>query len=216
MTPVRIVLVDDHELLREGLRKLLTREAGFVVVGEAGTAGELGAVIGNARPDLVVLDIGLPDRNGIEVAAEIRAAWPKLRLLVLTGDSSEATAREAIQAGADGFIRKEEAARELLRAIAVVMAGQSYFSPLAATSVTKVLRQKPEAAAAAKEPPLTVREKDVLRGLAEGQSYKEIAAAMGVSARTVETYRARLVRKLGCATRAELVRYAVRQGLVKA
>jgi DNA-binding NarL/FixJ family response regulator len=216
MTPVRIVLVDDHELVRQGLRRLLTDETGLEVVGEAGSAAEARAVVRKSNPHLVVLDLGLPDTSGIEVAVELRAAWPNLRILVLTGDSHESAAQKAIQAGVDGFMRKEEAAHELLRAISVVMGGQSYFSPLAASAVTRTLRKESASAVEAKRPQLTVRESEVLRGLAEGQSYKEIAAAMQVSVRTVETYRARLVRKVGCATRAELVRYAVRHGLVKA
>jgi DNA-binding NarL/FixJ family response regulator len=215
MTPVRIILVDDHEFLRAGLRVRLSQEAGLEVVGEAGSASEAQAVCARTRADLVVLDLGLPDKSGLEMTAEIRATWPKMKIVVLTGDSHESATREAIRAGADGFVRKEEAAAELLRAIRVVMAGESYLSPVAATAVTRGLRQKPPAEVAPAGPALTERETEVLRGLAEGQAYKEIASDMNVSVRTVETYRARVVRKLGCSTRAELVRYAVRQGLVK-
>jgi two-component system response regulator NreC len=213
--PVRIVLVDDHELLREGLRVRLSREPGMEVVGEAGSAKETHAIIEKTRPDLVVLDLGLPDKSGIEVTAEIRAARPAMKIIVLTGNSTESVARDAIRAGADGFIRKEDAAGELVRAIPVVLAGQSYLSPTAVTAVARALRQPAAASAAANVPLLAKREQEVLRILAEGRSYKEIASRMNVSVRTVETYRARLVRKLGFGTRAELVRCAVRLGLIK-
>lgn len=213
--PVRIVLVDDHELLRDGLRVRLSREPGIEVVGEAGSAKETLAVIEKTRPDLVVLDLGLPDKSGIEVTAEIRAARPATKIIVLTGSNTESAARDAIMAGADGFIRKEDAAGELVRAIHVVLAGQTYLSPAAATAVARALRQPSAPVAAAEVPRLTEREQEVLRILAEGRSYKEIASRMKVSVRTVETHRARLVRKLGYGTRAELVRYAVRLGLIK-
>jgi DNA-binding NarL/FixJ family response regulator len=212
---VRIVVIDDHELLREGLCLHLAREAGLEVVGGVGSAREARAVIERTHPDLVVLDLELPDKSGIELAAEIKAVWPKIRIVVVTGTRDESAARDAILAGADGFIRKEDASSELLRAIPVVMAGQSYLSPLAATAVTRALRQQAVSAADLKKPQLSERELQGLRGFAEGLTYKEIASSMKVSVRTVETYRARLMRKLGCKNRAELVRHAVGHGLVK-
>lgn len=216
LAAMRIVLVDDHEFLRIGLRARLTRaEAGFEVVGEAGNAAEACAVVAETQPDLVVLDLNLPGVGGAEVAATIRGQWPKIKILILSGANNEAAAVEAIRAGADGFVRKEEAAGELLRAISVVQEGKTYLSPAAAVSVVHTLRVVPEARAD-EGSGLADREVEVLRRLAEGLSYKEIAAEMNVGVRTVETYRARIVEKLGCSTRAELVRYAVRQGLVSA
>lgn len=213
--PVRIVIVDDHEFLRNGLRMRLARKAGLEVAGEAGNASEALGIIRETHPDLVVLDLGLPDRNGIEVATEIRATWPGIKIIVLTGDSKDAAAHEAIRAGVDGFVRKEDSADELLRAISVVAGGQSYLSPCATTAVARSFRQPPEPPAATQVTPLAEREREVLQGLAEGLVYKEIAARLGLSVRTVETYRARLVRKTGCSTRADLVRHAIRLGLVK-
>ena len=212
---MRIILVDDHEFLRDGLRARLSRSAGIEVVGEAGTASEGARVIAETRPDLVLLDLGLPDKTGIELTTEIRAAWPKIKIIVLTGDRNEAATSAAVRAGADGFILKEDAAAELLRAIPVVMAGQAYLSPSAATAVAGALRHRAESKESPRGPQLTERERAVLRGLAEGRSYKDIAASLQVGARTVETYRARLVRKLDCKDRAELVRCAVRLGLVQ-
>lgn len=213
---MRIVLLDDHEFLRDGLRARLQRAGSdFQVVGEAGSAAEAYAVIAETLPDLVVLDLQLPDAGGAEVAATIRSKWPGSKILILSGASDESAAVKALRAGADGFVRKEEAAAELLRAISVVMSGQTYLSPAAAVAIVHTMRPKLEERAP-HGPGLADREVEVLRGLAEGLSYKEIAAKIDVGVRTVETYRARIVEKLGCSTRAELVRYAVRQGLVSA
>lgn len=215
---LRVFLVDDHELMRDALRVRLSRStAGLEVVGEAGTAREALAGIGRKLPDLVVLDLNLPDQDGASLASAIRSTWPKTKILVLTGDSNEAAVPAAIRAGADGLIRKEDVAEEILRAIPVIMAGQSYFSPRAATAIAHELRRRPEPRGAGSGPQLQLsdREKELLRGLAEGLGYKEIAARMQVSVRTAETYRTRLVRKLGCSTRAELVRFAVRNGLAE-
>jgi DNA-binding NarL/FixJ family response regulator len=212
---MRIIIVDDHELLRRGLRWRLSQSPDLEVVGEAASAREALALIRQIVPDMVVVDLGLPDRNGLELTAEIRAAWPEMKIVVLTGDSNVSAAQEAIRTGADGFVRKEEAAAEIVRAIQAVKAGGAYLSPVATAAVARALRRPPETEVPPAGPQLTEREKAVLRGLAEGQAYKEIAALMNLSVRTVETYRARLVQKLGCRTRAELVRYAVRLGLVK-
>ncbi len=215
---LRVVLVDDHELMRDALRVRLSRSAaGLEVVGEACNASEALAEVGKTLPDLVVLDLNLPDQDGASLAAVIRSTWPKTKILVLTGDSNEAVVPKAIRAGADGLIRKEDVAGEIMRAIPAVMAGQSYFSPRAATAIVHELRKRPEPRGEGSGPQLQLsyREKELLHGLAEGLAYKEIAAGMGVSVRTAETYRMRLVRKLGCSTRAELVRYAVRNGLAE-
>jgi DNA-binding NarL/FixJ family response regulator len=215
LAPVKLVIIDDHQLVRDGLRALLAAvPTALQIVGEAGTAREGYARIRESQPDLVVLDLNLPDQNGVHLAAEIRSTWPRIKILVLTGSSSQPAAVEVARAGADGFVRKEDAANEFLRAIPVVLAGKPYFSPVAATAIAQALWQNPQARPTA--PALAEREQEVLRGLADGLGYKEIASQLQISVRTAETYRARLVRKLGCSTRAELVRYAVRHGLVKA
>jgi DNA-binding NarL/FixJ family response regulator len=213
---VRLVLIEDHELVRDGLRALLSAESSTIqILGEAGTAREGYALVQKFRPDLVVLDLNLPDQNGAQLAAELRSQWPETKILVLSGSSSLRTAAEAAAAGADGFVRKEDAAREFLRAIPAIMAGRPYFSPVAADTLAQALWKKPEEKKEPKAPELAEREHEVLRGFAEGLSYKEIAAQMQISVRTAETYRARLVRKLGCTSRAELVRCGIRHGLVE-
>jgi DNA-binding NarL/FixJ family response regulator len=213
---VRIVLIEDHLLVRDGLRALLAQESAAVqVLGEAGTAREGYVWVQKTRPDLVVLDLNLPDQSGARLAAEIRSSFPQTKILILSGNSSPSAAAEAAAAGADGFVRKEDAAREFLRAIPVIMAGRSYFSPVAADALAQAHWKKSEIKKAPTAPELAERELEVLRGFAEGFSYKEIASQLQISVRTAETYRARLVRKLGCSSRAELVRFAIRQGLVQ-
>jgi DNA-binding NarL/FixJ family response regulator len=215
--PVRLVIIDDHKLLRDGLRALFSAdEDHLLLVGEAGTAHDGYALVERSRPDLVLLDLNLPDQSGTRLAAEIRSAWPHIRILILSGSSDQPVAGEVARSGADGFVRKEDAADELLRAIPVIMSGKTYFSPVAADAIARGLWTQADTKSGSKAPHLTEREREVLRGFAEGLSYKEIAAKMHISVRTAETYRARLVQKLGCNSRAELVRCAIRHGLVVA
>ncbi len=212
--PVRIVVVDDHQMLRDGLRSLLAREApGLELVGEAGSAYAGHALVSRLRPDLVVLDLNLPDQNGANLATAISTTWPETKVLVLSGSCTPPEIRNVMRSGAHGFVHKEDAASELLRAIPLVMAGQPCFSPGAASAIAQALWRESEPKPRSETPPLSGREREFLRSLAGGLGYKEIADQMSVSVRTVETYRARLVRKLGCATRAGLIRYAVRNGM---
>jgi DNA-binding NarL/FixJ family response regulator len=214
--PVRIVLVDDHELLRTGLRLRIQREEGLEVVADAGDAAAAYAAIAAKLPELVVMDLDLPGENGLTATAAIKARWPKTRVLALTGSKPAAVTHSAILAGADGVIFKGEASDDLVRAIRAVVAGKIFLSPDAATGLIGLLRQTPPAAPASTGPALSDRERAVLKGLADGRSYKEVATQIGIGVKSVDTYRARLAKKLGCTTRAELVRCAIRLGLVKA
>lgn len=214
---VRLVLVDDHQLLRDGLRLRLRVEPDFEVVGDAGSLHQAYQVIESTRPDMIVLDLNLPGENGLDAIARIRASWPGTRVLVITGTTDPGAAREVARAGAEGFVRKEDAIEELPRAIRAVMAGKTYLSPEAAAAVTQALREERPAETAATAPAhgLSERELEVLRGIGEGITYKEIAARLDLSVKSVETYRARLARKLGCTTKVELAHHAVRLGLVQ-
>jgi DNA-binding NarL/FixJ family response regulator len=209
--PVRIVIVDDHRILRDGLRLRLQQEEDFEVVAEAANAGEALACVAKTKPDLVLMDLGLPGESGHVATHRIRELRPQTRILVLTGDVSASAVNDALLAGANGFLRKEDASDELVRAVRVLMAGKSYLSPDAATAVTEALVSQ---ANQPKAPVLTEQELAVLKGLADGLGYKEIADNLNVSVKSVESYRTRLVRKTGCATTAELVRFAVRQRLI--
>ncbi len=215
--PVSLILVDDHELLRTGLKLRLQREEGLRVVQDFSSAEEAYAAIAISAPDLIVLDLDLPGDNGITAAAKIRARWPQTKILILTGSKPSSITAEALQAGADGLVCKKEASDELVRAIHALIAGKSYLSPEATHAVVNTIRTEPKTRSPeTKAPQLTDQETSVLKLLAEGMSYKEIASELGVSVKTIETYRARMIKKLGCSTRAELVRYAVRKGLIQA
>ncbi len=210
---VRIVLVDDHAMLREGLRLRLQKETDFSVVDDASNAAEAYASLERHAPDVVVLDVQLPGESGIAATKQIRARWPDTRIIVLTGSIESELASDAMIAGANGFLHKVNAGDDLARAIRVVMAGQTYLSAEGVAAVAEALRRQNEPA---RGPALSERELEVLRGMADGLSYKEIGGALGLSPKSVETYRARLARKIGFTTRVELVRYALRCGLVPA
>lgn len=211
--PVRIALVDDHQILRDGLKLRLQHEADFAVVDEAHSAEEAIRRFDKSMPDLVVMDYELGGQDGIAATKELRRRWPNVKVLILTGSKRPLPAHDVILAGASGFLRKEDASQELVKAIRLVAEGKTYLSVDAATALAESLRT---AAEGSDEPALTDRERDVLKLMADGLSYKEIASDLEVSIKSVETYRARLVKKLGLKTRAELVRYAVRKGLVSA
>jgi DNA-binding NarL/FixJ family response regulator len=210
---MRIVIVDDHRILRDGMKLLLGQEAGLEVVGEASSAREAMECVERTNPDIVIVDIALPDESGVELSRRLRGERPGLRILILTGVADPAIAHEVMLGGANGFLRKEEAREDLVRAIRTVASGKVYLSPDAATALTEVIKDRPNAA---REPVLNERELSVLVGVAVGKSYKEIASDLDLSVKSIETYRSRLVKKLGCSTRADLVRYAIRKGLVKA
>ncbi len=213
----RIVVVDDHELVRTGLRLRLEREEGMEVVGEAAEAASAYALIAERAPDLVVMDIDLPGEDGLAATATIKARWPKTQVLALTGSAPTSIAHAALLAGVDGLVFKNEASDDLVHAVRTVASGKVFLSPEAATALVTALRTSAVAPSLALPtcPELSERERSVLKGLADGFSYKEIAAEIGVSVKTVDTYRARLSKKLGCTNRAELIRCAVRLGLVQ-
>lgn len=213
----RIVVVDDHELVRTGLRLRLQREEDMDVVGDAADADAAYALIAAHTPDLVVMDLDLPGEDGLAATTTIKARWPRTRVLALTGSKPTDVVRAVLLAGADGLVLKSEASDDLVRAIRTIAGGKVFLSADAASAMVACLR---DTVAWSEAPPcsgpeLSARERSVLKGLANGLSYKEVAAEMGVSVKSVDTYRARLVKKLGCSSRAELVRCAIRLGLVQ-
>jgi DNA-binding NarL/FixJ family response regulator len=213
---LRILLVDDHRMLREGLRALLSREPGYVVVAEAGDGDSALKSVRREPPDLIVLDVHLPDMNGIEVARRILAVFPEVKVIMLSSDHSHNCVHEALLAGVSGYVLKENAAEELLRAIHTVVAGQLYLCPEVGTEIIASYRRGQLPNLAPPVPLLSGREREVLKLLADGLRTKEIADQLGVSAKTVETYRHRLMEKLQLPSVAELTRYAIREGIVQA
>lgn len=202
--PIRVLVADDHAVVREGIRSVLQGEAGFTLVGEAATAAEAVRLVGDLHPDVAVLDVTMPGGSGLEAAARIRRESPATRILILSMHDNPEYTKESIRAGAHGYLLKDSAAAELRQAIRTVSAGQTYFSETGARPAENTLV------------PLTARERDVLAGVALGRTNKEIASSLGISSRTVETHRESLMRKTGVRTVAGLTRLAMDAGLVPA
>jgi two-component system NarL family response regulator len=215
-TNLRILLVDDHRMLREGLRALLSRETGYSVVAEAGDGDGALKAVRRDPPDLIVLDVHLPDMSGIEVARRILAVFPEVKVIMLSSDHSHNCVHEALLAGVSGYVLKENAAEELLRAIHTVVLGQLYLCPEVGTEIIASYRRGQLPDLAPPTPQLSAREREVLKLLADGLRTKEIADQLGVSTKTAETYRHRLMEKLQLPSVAELTRYAIREGIVQA
>lgn len=211
---IRVLVADDHMIVRTGIRHVLESEPGFEVVGEAANASEAVALVAELRPDVVVLDISMPDESGLEVAARLRSSASGTRVLILSMHSNAEYVVESVRAGAHGYILKDTAATELRNAIRAVCRGESYFSPPVASRLSAAVRGEHDI-----EPPglnqLTGREREVLLGIARGRTNKEIAAELGISYRTVETHRESLMRKLEIRTVAELTRFALSAGIMK-
>jgi DNA-binding NarL/FixJ family response regulator len=213
MGPLRVILADDHTLVRAGLRKLLESVPQVDVVGEAQDGLELLELAAKLKPDLVVLDIAMPGLNGLEAAARLQRSAPATRVLVLSMHQSEEYVRQALRSGASGYLLKDAAPLELEMALAAVMRGETYLSPAVSKGVVSdyVKRLRDEDNPGAQ---LTSRQREVLQLIAEGQSTKEIARRLDLSVKTVETHRTQLMKQLDIHEVAGLVRYAMRSGLI--
>ncbi len=214
---IRLLLVDDHAVVRSGLKMLLAGEADVEIVGEAGSGSEAVTRAGSARPDVILMDIGLPDMSGIEAARQIKSNYPDISIVALTIHEDEEYFFKMLEAGASGYVPKRAAPEELLTAIRAAAAGEVYLYPsLAKLLVKDYLMQEREAEAKSTLDGLTEREQEVLSLLAEGATNDEIAAALVISPKTVERHRENIMRKLNLHSRVELVRYAIRKGIIKA
>ena len=216
MDRIRVFLVDDHVLFRDGLRALLAGCEDMEVVGEAGDGQEAVARVPGARPDVVLMDIAMPGLGGLEATLALRRVYPPARILVLTQYESREYVTRFLKAGAAGYVLKKAAGPELIAAIRAVAAGQAVLHPSVTAEVIEgyLKGSRPEPGEAAYES-LTERERQVLKLIAEGQTSKEIAGALDISVKTVVTHRTNLMQKLGLHNRAELVKYAVRLGLIQ-
>jgi DNA-binding NarL/FixJ family response regulator len=213
---LRILLLDDHQLFRTGLRLILEREAGYSVVGEAGDGTTALVLAQRTSPNVLVADVHLPSEDGITVASRIRALLPATKIIFLSSDGDVALVRRALDAGGSGYLLKDNAAQDLIRALEATSNGGVYLCPELASALLKDYRQRDTGAAPAAPVILSEREIEVLRYIAEGLRNKEIADRLKISQKSVETYRSRLLKKLGYSSTAELVRHAIREGLVKA
>jgi DNA-binding NarL/FixJ family response regulator len=209
---MRVVLADDHRMMRDGLRALLER-AGVEVVGEAGTGHEALTEVRRLRPDVVVMDIGMPQLNGIDATKLMIAELRGLKVLALSINADRRYVIAMLEAGASGYLLKNSASDELLTALEAVMRGETYLSPAIAGSVVAQAIQGGSAARPGEQRQLSVREREVLQLVAEGKSSKEIGAILQIAVPTVETHRRQIMEKLSLRTVAELTKYAIREGL---
>jgi DNA-binding NarL/FixJ family response regulator len=211
---IRVLIADDHAVVREGIQSVLHAGEGFTIVGAAGTGEEALALALEKRPDVVVLDISMPGKTGLDVAAEIRQALPDTRVLMLSIHDHPEYVMESVRAGADGYLRKDAAPGELREAVRAVYRGSSFFSALVARQLGEGARAVAEKEARrARLESLSAREREVLQGIVNGETNKEIAARLGISPRTVETHRESVMRKLEIRTVAGLTRFAVEMNL---
>ena len=208
--PTSIVLADDHVLVRQGLKSLLEREH-FQVMAEASDGQEAARLIEANQPDIAILDISMPTLNGIEAARGLSRSAPKTKIILLTQHEEEQYIHEALEAGVKGYVLKNQVVSDLIQAIRQVGRGEFYLSPGISRAVMEAYRNKSERPA----DPLTARERQVLQLIAEGKSTKDTAAVLGISVKTAESHRMRLMQKLNIHETASLVRYAVRRGLIQ-
>lgn len=210
MTGLSIIIADDHALVREGIRQVLQSAGGFEIAGEARDGPEAVRLVQSLAADVLLLDVSLPGKSGIEVVRELRGRGATIRILMLSVHDHPQYVVEAVRAGASGYLRKDAEPAELRRAIRAVAAGESYFSPAVARHLGSALRGDGDRADPARRLALlTPRERQVLQGVASGKTNKEIAALLGLSSRTVESYRESLMRKLDIGTVAGLTRFAL-------
>jgi DNA-binding NarL/FixJ family response regulator len=212
---MKILLVDDHRLFREGLRMLIAHDLpSAVIVGEVGTAAAALSSAQDSRPDLIIMDIHLPDGNGIDVSRQILAEVPEARIIIVSAETNLWFVKDALRAGISGYLLKSNASEELSQAIHAVLDGRLHLSKEASLVALQDYKETLRAMDAPLRPRLSGRELQVLRFIAEGRRTKEIAEQLQVGVKTAETYRQRLIKKLRCDSTAELVRYAIREGIV--
>jgi two-component system response regulator NreC len=207
---IRVVLADDHALVRQGLKSLLERE-GFQIVAEASDGREALHNVQMLKPDIVVMDITMPILNGLEAARQMSLSCPKTKTILLTQHDEEQYLAEALEAGVKGYVLKSQVASDLIQAIRQVSRGGVYLSPGVSNAVMEAYRSKSEKP----RDPLTTREREVLQLIAEGKSTKDVASVLGISVKTAESHRTRLMQKLDIHETASLVLYAVRRGIVQ-
>ena len=210
MAKLRVLLADDHAIVREGLKALINAHPDMEVVGEATDGRTACAKTKELRPDVVVMDVSMPDVNGVQATREVHRQWPDIKVLALTVHEERSYLRELMEAGASGYVLKRSAAEDLVHALRVVARGDVYLDPSVAAVVlgklTRTHRQETPS------PDLSERETEVLQLIAQGHSNKEIAGRLRISVKTVETYKARSMEKLGLTGRADIVRFALQNG----
>lgn len=214
---LRILLADDHDLTRAGLRYLLEKQEGWTVCGEA-TNGRLAVEVSEAtKPDIAILDMSMPELNGVEATRQIVKRCPQTKVLICTMHETERVIVDVLEAGASGIVLKSDAGDNVVTAVESIAKGHRFFTPQVAERVVEAYLSKKGGSAAEVESgiALTAREREVVQLLAEGKSNKEVADRLGISARTAEGHRAEIMRRLKMGSLAELIRYAMRNGIVE-
>ena len=215
MNLVTVLLVEDHTIVRKGLRSLLSTEEDIEVIGEAENGREAVNFVEKHRPDIVVMDISMPLLNGMEATKQIKKRFPKTSVLILTMHANEEYIFEIIRAGASGYIVKKAAPEELIMAIQAVSRGEKFFSPMVSTKIVdELLKTGISGHDEPSHPSLTCREREVLQLIAEGHTNREIAEILFVSVRTVDAHRSHIMEKLDLHSAADLTRYAIQKGII--
>jgi DNA-binding NarL/FixJ family response regulator len=215
MNPIRVLLADDHTVMRNGLRLLLERQPNLVVVGEASDGRETVRLAESLAPEVIVMDIAMPNLNGIEAARQITAARPETAIVILSMHSDESYVIRALKAGARAYLLKDSAEGDLIAAIHAITDGKSFFSPaISRILVEDYMRQLEQKHVEDTYELLTAREREILQLLAEGKTNKEAAAILNLSVYTIETHRTHILQKLNLHNVPELILYAVRKGII--
>jgi DNA-binding NarL/FixJ family response regulator len=212
--PYRIVLADDHALLRTGIKKIIEASEDMLVVGEASDGLELLDLLRKETPHLVILDISMPNLRGIEAASEIKQSYPEVEVLILSMHKKKEYLYHSFSAGAKGYVLKDDTDTELLTAIETIRGGGVYLSSLLATELTYNFIKAQNSGGKTPEETLTLREREVLKLVAEGKTSEEISSLLFISARTVQNHRANIMKKLNLKRTADLIKYAIRHGYV--
>jgi DNA-binding NarL/FixJ family response regulator len=211
MNPIRILLADDHAVVRQGFRAILSQQADMVIVGEAGNGREVLTLAGQTTPDLIVMDVAMPELNGIEATRRLTSMLPHVRILALSMHKDSIYVREMLKAGAKGYLLKDSGEHDLLEAVRALARGGEYISPSVQSALFSSGRQ---GGGTTPLDQLTSREREVLQLIAEGKTNKEVATLLNISVFTVDAHRGRIMEKLNVHNVNELVRFAVRNGLI--
>jgi len=214
MRKIRVIIADDHELIRDGLRSLMEKERDILIAGEAGDGQETEAAVRRSSPHVVIMDVNMPDGNGVETTRKILKRHPNVKVVGLSGHADERLVLEMMLAGASAYILKETAYQDLIRAVREVVRGRKFLSPQVARPVVDAYVSLSARAEKNSCESLTGREREVVCLMAEGKTTKESAAILGIASKTIETHRRRAMQRLGTRTVADVTRLAIREGLV--
>lgn len=214
--PQQVIIVDDHKIVRDGIRAMLMCNKSFQVIADVGSGKELFAVLKTAQPQIIVLDIGMPEMDGVEITEYLNTHYPHINILILSAITNEDCVVAAIKAGATGFLPKESSREEFLKALEFIARGDNYYGESISAIIYRsyVSMLKKRANTESEEPKLSEREMEVLKAFSDGLSFKEIADKLSISARTVETHKLNILSKLGLKTTIDMVKYAIKNEII--